>query len=174
MLRVRIKTQIPKYGIARRYPNAILRLRCVCRGEKGIKALIDLKKPDGKTFLVIDEYECPLAQKILSTGVIVTSAEVSNNEAVWNIICSEKAFRKLMNEVECELISKERFSEEDVVTFKEYELLKFAFERGFFDSPKGITLDEIAKAFGCSKSTASETLRRGLKKVLRNYFELGI
>lgn len=172
MLRVRIKTQIPEYGLARKYPNAILRLRCVCRGEKGIKALIDLKKPDGKTFLVIDEYECPIAQKILSTGVIVTSADVSNNEAVWSIVCSEEAFRKLMNEIECELISKERFSEEDLVTFREYELLKFAFERGFFDSPKKIKLEEIAKAFDISMSTASETLRRGLKKVLKMFFEL--
>ena len=173
MLRVRIKTQIPKYGLAREYPNAILRLKCVCRGEKGIKALIDLKKPDEKTFLVIDEYECPLAQRILNAGAIVTSAEVSNNEALWNIVCSDDAFKRLMEEVECELISKERFSEEDVLTFREYTMLKFAFERGYFDSPKGVSLDEIAKAFQCSKSTASETLRRAIRKVIRSYFEMG-
>jgi len=173
VLRVRIRTKVPREGIAKMYPDAILRLRCVCRGEKGIKALIDLKRPDGKTFLVIDEYECPLARKILDSGAMVTSAEVRGDEVVWNIVCSERAFKRLMESVECELISKEVFSEEDVLTFREYEMLKFAFERGYFDSPKRIGLEDLARFFDCSKSTASETLRRALTKVLRSYFEVG-
>ncbi|WP_457548907.1 helix-turn-helix domain-containing protein [Archaeoglobus sp.] len=171
MLRVRIKTPVPEYCIAKNYPNSVLRLRCVCNGKRGIKALVDLKKRDGKTILVIDEHKCPLAQKILDTGAIVTSADVSNRDVIWNIVCSEKSFQKLMDYVECELISKERFSDVDAVTQREYEMLRFAFERGFFESPKGIRLDEIADTFGFSKSTVSETLRRGLKKVLKMYFE---
>jgi len=176
MLRVKIRTSIPKYCIARRYPNAVLKLRCVCRGEKGIKAFVNLKTPDGKTVLVIDEHRCPLAQKILSSGAMVPSAEI-HEDIVWNVVCNDEAFKNLMNalersKIDYELVSKETFSEDDEITYREYTILRLAFERGFFDSPKKIKLEEIAKALDISKSTASETLRRGLKKVLKMFFEL--
>ncbi len=173
MLKVRIKTRVPEMGLARRFADGVLRLRCVCRGDRGVKALIDLKRPNGNTYVVVDEYECPLASRILASGVIVVSAEVSGDTAVWNVVCSEESYRKLMESVDCELISKESFSGEDVMTFREYALLKLAFENGFFDSPKGIRLEEIARILGVSKSTASETLRRGLKKALKTFFEYG-
>ena len=51
-------------------------------------------------------------------------------------------------------------------------MLKLAFEKGFFESPKKIKLDDLAKILGVSKSTASETLRRAIKKVVMRYFEL--
>ena len=172
MLKVKIQTKIPKGCIARRYDESVLKVKCVCIGKKGIKALVDVKRRIGKGYIVVDEHPCALAKKILKCGVIVLSAEI-DDKIIWNIACSDEAFKRLMEDVECELISKERFSEEDVLTFREYTMLKFAFERGFFDSPKGVSLDEIAKAFQCSKSTASETLRRAIRKVIRSYFEMG-
>ncbi len=176
MLRVRIRTPIPNYCIARRYPNAVLKLRCVCRGEKGIKAFVNLKTPDGKTVMVIDEHGCPLAQKILNSGAMVPSADI-HEDIIWNVVCNDETFKNLITVLErsginYELVSKEMFSEDDEITYREYMLLKLAFEGGFFDSPKKIRLEEMAKALGISKSTASETLRRGLKKVLKMFFEL--
>ncbi len=171
MLKVRIRTKKPKYCIAK--SDGVFRIRCVCRGKRGIKAFVDIKKKNSSSSIVIDEHGCPLAMKILETGAIVLSAEIEE-EIVWNLACSDEAFRKLMEEVECELISKENFSEKDILTFREYTMLKFAFERGYFDSPKGVSLEDIAKAFQCSKSTTSETLRRALKKVLKSYFNVPI
>ncbi len=176
MLRVRIRTPIPKYCIAKQYPNAVLKLRCVCRGKNGIKAFVNLKTPDGRTIMVIDEHGCPLAQKILNSGVMVPSAEI-HKDIIWNIVCNDEAFKNLITVLErsginYEFVSKEEFSEDDEITYKEYMLLKLAFEGGFFDSPKRIKLEEIARSLGISKSTASETLRRGLKKVLKEFFEL--
>ncbi len=171
MLRVRIKTNIPNYCIAKKFPGAVLRIRNLCKGEKGIKALASVKTPNGRTTIAIDEHRCPLAKRILDSGVIVSSAEISDC-IVWNLVCGEDAFRRLSDTVEFELIGKEVFSEKDELTFNEHEMLKFALERGFFDSPKKIKLGYIAEEFGISKSTASETLRRAIRKVLKNYFDL--
>ncbi|RUM34931.1 MAG: hypothetical protein DSY33_00865 [Archaeoglobus sp.] len=176
MLNVKIRTSIPEYCIVKKYPNAVLKLRCVCRGEKGIKALVNLKTSDRKTVIVIDEHRCPLAQKILNSGAIVSSAEI-HKDIIWNVVCNNDTLKNLMNELEkskvnYELISKEKFSGDDEITYKEYVLLKLAFESGFFDSPKKIKLEEIAETLNISKSTASETLRRGLRKVLKLFFKL--
>ena len=54
---------------------------------------------------------------------------------------------------------------------KLYMLLRLAYDMGFFDSPKRIRLEDVARLGNVSKSTASETLRRGIKKVLARFFE---
>jgi len=99
---------------------------------------------------------------------MVPSAEI-HEDIVWNVVCNDETFKNLMNalersKIDYELVSKETFSENDEITYREYTIFRLAFERGFFDRPKKIKLEEIAKALDISKSTASETLGRGLKK----------
>ncbi len=168
MIRLRIETEKPKYCVAR---DGIYIVRHIVRGKKGIRALIDLKKPSERAVVFVDEHPCPLAVKILDSGCIVTSAEVSDGRVVWNLVCSEEASVRLMNSVKCRIIEKRPFLQAGNVTYKEYIAVKKALERGFFDSPRGIKLEELAEELGISKSTLSSCLRRGLKKILRHYFE---
>jgi len=49
----------------------------------------------------------------------------------------------------------------------EYRTLKYAFYRGFFDIPRGIDLDDLARELNLSKSTVNRYLRSALKKILR-------
>ncbi|MDK2876499.1 MAG: hypothetical protein PWQ22_909, partial [Archaeoglobaceae archaeon] len=57
------------------------------------------------------------------------------------------------------------------ITFREEEVLRFALEKGYFDFPKKIRLEEIAEHFGIAGSTVSEILRRAQKKILEKYFK---
>ena len=50
------------------------------------------------------------------------------------------------------------------------EILRSAFERGYFDYPKRIGVRELASMFHASTSTVSEILRKGQTKVLREFF----
>jgi hypothetical protein len=47
------------------------------------------------------------------------------------------------------------------------EALQLAIDRGYFDSPRAVTLSEIAEDLGVSKQAASQRIRRGNEKVLR-------
>lgn len=53
----------------------------------------------------------------------------------------------------------------------EYELqvLRVAYEEGYFEWPKKVRLEELATKLGISKATAAEHLRKALKKILRVY-----
>jgi predicted DNA binding protein len=52
------------------------------------------------------------------------------------------------------------------LTDVERETLQTAVEEGYFDTPRGITLGELADRFDVSKPAASKNLRRGQRKLL--------
>lgn len=110
-------------------------------------------------------------------GAIVTSSEVLKGKAFWTVICDHETFkeitRKLENiNIEFEVVYKaslDEVEERDGISYKEYMLLRLAYDMGFFDSPKRIRLEDVARLGNVSKSTASETLRRGIKKSLQDF-----
>jgi len=50
----------------------------------------------------------------------------------------------------------------------EREALKAAVEQGYFESPRGTTLNELAEQFDISAPAFSKNLRRGQQKVARH------
>ncbi|TMT81768.1 helix-turn-helix domain-containing protein [Haloterrigena sp. H1] len=53
------------------------------------------------------------------------------------------------------------------LTDRERETLETAVEKGYFSTPRGATLDDVAGEFDISKMGASKNLRRSQRKVLR-------
>jgi len=64
-------------------------------------------------------------------------------------------------------------SERSHVTRKQEMVVRLALDKGFFDYPRRVTLEELAKLCDMSTSTVAETLKRGEKNILRQYFERG-
>jgi len=58
------------------------------------------------------------------------------------------------------------------LTDTEQDTLEAAVEGGYFNSPRGTTLEELSDAFDISKMGASKNLRRGQRKVLEEVVEL--
>ncbi|WP_160113982.1 helix-turn-helix domain-containing protein [Halobellus limi] len=52
------------------------------------------------------------------------------------------------------------------LTEKQQELLAIAYRNGYFDKPRGMTLEEIAERLDISTSAASGRLRRGVKQLI--------
>ena len=179
MFKVGIKTPTYNYYLSEMYPNAILKHRVIFKGNESVKAIITIKTSRDENIKVVDEHRCELALCILKSGAIIGSAEVFKRTIIWNIICKdnnvlERAIKNLEESgIGYEIIYKTNLNEKfDKITYNEYLMLKLAFEKGFFESPKKIKLDDLTKILGVSKSTASETLRRAIKKVVMRYFEL--
>jgi hypothetical protein len=58
---------------------------------------------------------------------------------------------------------------DDVLTDHQGELLRAALDRGYYDTPRDITLTELAEAVDAAPSTVSETLHRIEESVLKEY-----
>ncbi len=126
--------------------------------------------------VLMREHTCLVALPILEAGCIISGAEVREGEITWNIVCDEESFLDMVGKLEgygvdFEIIYKGEFAaDRSEVTYREEEILKIALEKGYFDYPKKIRLEELAKLVGIAPSTLSEILRRGTKKVLERYF----
>lgn len=60
--------------------------------------------------------------------------------------------------------------EEPILTARQRECMTVALRRGYFEVPRDCTLAEVAAGLDIDKSTASETIRRGTARVLRQFF----
>jgi predicted DNA binding protein len=107
----------------------------------------------------------------LSHAINLTNAKVE-----WHLIMGEeKSLEKLISVLEMngcivELKSKTHLGKKTILTSKQEEIIKIAFERGYFDYPKKITLRELSKILKISFSTLNEILHRGEKKIIQNYY----
>ncbi|MEM0202697.1 MAG: helix-turn-helix domain-containing protein [Archaeoglobaceae archaeon] len=199
MLKIEIKTPMPKgcaLGMVEEIAKkALIEVEGLLLNESMVKGLIKVKSeevdkllrrlPDfceslkiskDSVRLLLREHPCLIAQPILSSGGIIVGLSYDSSSITWSIVCDEKDCAKLIKKLEklgvdFELVYKGRPEDKESMTFREEEILRTALEKGFFDYPKRIKLEELAKIFNISPSTLSEILRRAQKKVLERYFK---
>jgi hypothetical protein len=58
---------------------------------------------------------------------------------------------------------------DDVLTDHQRELLRAALEHGYYDTPRGITLTDLAETVDAAPSTVSETLHRVEGSIIKEY-----
>lgn len=57
---------------------------------------------------------------------------------------------------------------ESALTEPQQEALLLAYERGYFESPREVTMEELGEELGISQQAVASRLRRGIKHVLAN------
>ncbi|OPY32527.1 MAG: HTH DNA binding domain protein [Methanomassiliicoccales archaeon PtaU1.Bin124] len=72
--------------------------------------------------------------------------------------------------VEVEIRKMAQITSQNLVTAKQEEVLRIALERGFFDYPRRIKLKELAKLCNMNIATVDETIKRGQRNVVKEYF----
>lgn len=58
-----------------------------------------------------------------------------------------------------------------VLTDTQHELVLAAIEEGYYDTPRGCTLTELAERHGIAKSTCSETLQRAEERLMKRFVD---
>ncbi len=198
MIEVQIKTSPPpdcQLSFVRKVlDEAIIKVEKISSFNDELRSVIDLKAknveriieklPESCSFACLSKEEakilfrghtCHVALIILKSGCLISSASLEKDSVTWNIVCDEESFVELSRSLEkegidFEIIYKGKLGEKDRVTLREEEILKIALEKGYFDFPKKIKLEELASMLNIAPSTLSEILRRGQKKVLEKYF----
>ncbi len=199
MLEVQIKTKLPETcalgTIKEIMKNSVIKIEGLTKIDRNIKGLLRIKAEKVENILhnlpsycegvslssqeakvLMKEHTCLIAYPILESGCIITEVKLDGKEVVWSIVCDDESFISLMRkleeyEVEFEIIYKGKPDDKTKVTYREEEILKIALEKGYFDYPKKVKLEELARYFGIAPSTLSEIIRRGQKKILKKYFE---
>ncbi|WP_202319452.1 helix-turn-helix domain-containing protein [Archaeoglobus neptunius] len=199
MLEVQIRTTLPENcalgALNEIMENAVMRVEGLSKIDSNVKGLLRVKAENVQNVLsnlpsycegvslsakeakvLIREHTCFVSYPILESGCIITNVEIKDSTLVWNIVCDDESFLSLLSkleeaEVTFDIIYKGKPNDKSEITYREEEILKVALERGYFDFPKKVKLEELAEYFSIAPSTLSEILRRGQKKVLEKYFK---
>ncbi|WP_435146857.1 helix-turn-helix domain-containing protein [Halobaculum sp. P14] len=69
------------------------------------------------------------------------------------------------------LVTRERRSDDDVVSSKQWATLREAYSRGYFETPRGCALRDLADEFDVSTQAVSQRLRRGVGNLVVEHHE---
>jgi len=131
----------------------------------------------GKIFGAITTSSCDVCRILTDADVFLISAESKGSGKVeWTLVLSDKDVLKQIfdhlkaKSVEAELVKLTKIDDKETLTDRQDKITHVAFERGYFDYPKRISLRELARMFEVSPSTLSEILRKGQRKIVLDYF----
>ncbi|UCE91830.1 MAG: helix-turn-helix domain-containing protein [Methanobacteriota archaeon] len=132
----------------------------------------------GKVISAVTTTRCEICRILTDSDVFLISAQSKDGGKVeWTLILSEKQVLKEIfddlksKSVEAELIKLTKIDDKESLTERQDKITQVAFERGYFDYPKRISLRELARMFDVSPSTLSEILRKGQRKIVLDYFK---
>jgi predicted DNA binding protein len=132
----------------------------------------------GKVIGAITTIRCEICRIISDADVFLISAQSRGAGKVeWTLIIEEKKVLKEIfdhlkeKSVDAELVKLTKIDDKETLTERQDKITQVAFERGYFDYPKRISLRELARMFEVSPSTLSEILRKGQRKIVLDYFK---
>lgn len=119
-----------------------------------------------------------LVQPLIETRADVLRAEGNTDEWEFRLQFSDRehlgSFRDrcLENDVSIELrrlYNPHTPSGEEALTAEQYDIISTAYEHGYWDIPRGITLGKLATLIGISDNAASQRLRRGMRSLVESF-----
>ena len=130
----------------------------------------------GRFLVSVDNPNCTLCRTMAGTECYLESGASSINGSVtWRVYVPDKeALRGLIDRLRgagfnVELKSVKRAENEFELTAVQDKMIRKAFEKGYYDIPKKIMLDQLAAESGMSKATLNLILRRGQHKLLSEH-----
>ncbi len=132
----------------------------------------------GKIVGAVTTSRCDICRILTDSDVFLISAETkAAGKVEWTLVMSDKdvlkgIFDRLKSKsVVAELVKLTKIDDKESLTERQDKITHVAFERGYFDYPKRISLRELARMFDVSQSTLSEILRKGQRKIVLDYFK---
>jgi predicted DNA binding protein len=99
--------------------------------------------------------------------------DVYKERIVWRVLAHDREIPSLIDALKMRGASVELLESVEVKDLdfngSSYDLLLTALEEGYFDVPRRVSTNELARRLGKSPATHSITLRRNVKKILKHY-----
>jgi len=127
----------------------------------------------------IESEGCDVCNTILSHGsFLVSGRNVHDFNLMYSFIApSFDAYRSIISALESiglkvKVLRIGKFeSKGEILTRKQERTLWLALGTGFYEYPRKVNITELSRKLGTSPSTLSETLRRGIRRLLEHHFE---
>lgn len=122
---------------------------------------------------------CDVCNTIVSKGAfLITAWNTEKDKLVYTFITPNmRTVQDIITTLEAlnfelKILGIERYKRKiSVLTEKQEMALWLALGAGFFDYPKKISISDLSRKLKISPSTLSETMRRGIRRLLEYYFE---
>lgn len=148
----------------------ILRVEPTCR--------IDLTETGpGRHIGTVFKCACALCSAVIESGCFLNTAiSLPDGRIRWDLEGpNSNSIYALVEKIrllgcEAEIVDISEIRRRSDLTPSQERVLRVAYEVGYFDIPKKITLDDLASKLDMSKSTLDVMLRRAEKKVVESHF----
>ncbi|MFC6954242.1 helix-turn-helix domain-containing protein [Halorubellus litoreus] len=104
--------------------------------------------------------------------------DIQDGDATWELTTTRETLSELVTKLdafgipfEVEELRERVDAPESPLTERQWRLVSEAVDRGYYDTPRGTTLTELADAVGIAKSTCSETLHRAEERIVKHFVE---
>lgn len=133
--------------------------------------------PKGRILATLQVRDCRACHLLADSECFLTDATGETSGAlVWHIVAPRRAdveaLVKALDDrgLDPEVVSIRDAQATGMLTARQEKVIGLAYNLGYFEFPKRISLTELAGKVGVAKSTLSEILRTGEAKVLHAYF----
>ena len=140
---------------------------------------IDLSQsPDGGAIASIScKNKCAACKSLMDSNCFLITASSGKNGLIeWRVLVGGgESLGDLIDKLrkhgcEVELEKSTRITKKRILTDRQDEIIKIAFDKGYYNIPKKTTMEELAKLIDISKSTLAEILQRAEKKIIWQHF----
>jgi predicted DNA binding protein len=136
---------------------------------------------DGRVLGTVTTSKCVACQLLTGSDCfLVNATSRSEGWVEWDLVSStDEALSSLIRNLEetgcsVRILKKAKLDKNSLLTKRQEEIVRIAFELGYYDHPRKKTIRELSKVFGISASTLSEIMQRGERKIIRQHLEKGM
>ena len=144
----------------------------------GVDFVKSTKIDQARVIMIVGTKDCWGCRAVVDSKCFLISATSDADGWVeWKLVMDEKKqLQQLVegleeNDIETRLVMIAPVDDKESLTQRQETIIKTALERGYYDFPKRIGIRELARIFSISTASVSETLRRGQKKIIEQYFQ---
>ena len=147
------------------------------RKESGI-VYSDMSKMDRNRVVgMVSTHRCPICSTFAGLNCFLVSADTrKDGKMEWRLFIGGDTNLKTLcsrldaNRVKYDILEVSHHAQKKEMTARQEEILRVAFDLGYFEFPKRIRLEELAEKLGITPGTLSEILRRAEKNILSSHF----
>lgn len=144
--------------------------------QPDVHSLETLQRSDRRAVVQFETTAPLLLGPVRESGVSFDlPLEIRDGEATLEVAASAERISALAEQLEAFALSYdlERLHDaqprEEVLTDRQRDVLLTAIERGYYDTPRGCSLTDLAAAVGVAKSSLSETLHRAEGRAIKAF-----
>jgi len=158
-------------------PSRTEELMKMIRDDKDVMDVDFMRTKGGHVYGSVSSKRCTVCKQVAKSKCFLSSLVIgAQGQPHWTILGGNDSYRELISGLEDSKIPYhlrllKELQENELLTSRQEEILSIAFESGYFEFPKRVGLKELAARTGVRESTLGEILRRGQRKILRDYLE---